>query len=539
MLYLEKGHFGPDWLRDILGMNDDKFAVWRAERALASLLADGELIPGVPKEEQLTKAWIALDSHKGPEWKRAVRASRSEQNLRRFTHWVGFPFGDLVGVNEGEMIWFGLKGLFAEASRQGRLDEFFAKYPEFEVRSAAVRGLSDPKERETAIDTELYYQSLDKFVEEPFQRQVMDMENERDRLRGMEQTEAVRDQIDVIEGELRVLRDEKSRRRDVLDNAFPFRETILSLNRSPRDRALRQIRSGWYDIQREEDEPFEAFLTRQETFLSQFPAQEDTLRYEADWAALEQESILLKIATNRARNRAFADNDFERARTLADDRDAALEEIHERGRVLISRRDVERYLGSFSEPKTPQEREFLNADAIFDLWMTLVSSGTPFTGREKASISEYFRSLPEIQKYYPLSAVDLEALTTEQRFALMRRRDFWSTYYSIRDAPTQLDYLRTMKPELDRANALLGMPPIDILDIDPYPPEASGDPLFDHIRQTSALNRQRELEEDETLSAEERAELERLMVLLGDDPDATTLTANDVNRYIRPFAIQE
>jgi hypothetical protein len=29
------------------------------------------------------------------------------------------------------------------------------------------------------------------------------------------------------------------------------------------------------------------------------------------------------------------------------------------------------------------------------------------------------------------------------------------------------------------------------------------------------------------------------MAMLGDDPDATTLTGDDVNRYIRPFAIQE
>lgn len=536
-LYLERGHFSLDWLNNLLGLGKDEGAVWRAERALASLVATGELVPGAPKEEQITKAMIAADSHRGPEWKKAVKASRAEENLRRMTAWLGFPFGDLIAVNEGEMIWFGLKGMYSEYARQGRIAEFFEKYPEFKVRSATVRGLSDPEEREKAIDTELYYTSLEDYVYKPFESTVVEIENERHRLRGMEQSQAVRDQLKLLDDELGQIREVQSTRRDELDRAFPYRAAELSLNQSPRERALRQVRTAWFDIDRGDEEEYDVWIQRREDFLGQFPAVENDAEHELELWDLEKQSILVKLEANRARNLAFADNDFDKAREFAADRDGQLEQIHAQAEQLITRKDVETYLGSFSEPPTPQQREFEFADATHDLWFSLLAG--PFTSREKAAISAYFRSLPEIQKFYPLDAVDLDALTLEQRLAIMTRKEFWRTYNSIRDINTQRDFLRAKKPEVDAANRLLGLPPLEILDIDPFPPEASGDPLFDHIRMMSALNRRRELEADESLTAEERRELEQLIAMLGDDPEDVALTAEDVDRYLNPYSMPD
>ena len=539
MLYLEKGHFSLGWLNDILGMSEDDFGVWRAERALVSLLADGELIPGATQEEQITKAMIAADSHQGPEWKKAIKASRAETNLRRLTHWIGFPMGDITMVNEGEMIWFGLKGLYSEYARQGRIAEFYDKYPEFQLRAATVRGLSDPKEREAAIDTELYYESRDRYVNAPFEEVITDIEAERDRLHQMEQNQIVRDQLEVIDAQLGEIKQEKARRLAEVERAFPYRDLGNSLNRSPRERALRQARDAWFEIQREDVEEYDAFLSRREAFLDQFPDVDDNALHELDLWEPEKAAILIRIKANRDRETAFAQNDFDRAREIAADRDAALEQVHAGVQQMITRQDVERYLGSFSDPHTPQQREFEQADAIFDFWMSLVGEGTSFTGREKAAISDYFTSLPEIQRYYPLEALDLENLSYDQRLALMTRRDFWRTYNSIRDANVQLDYLYQMKPAVDAANRLLGMPPVEILDIPPYPAESSGDPLFDHIRMMGALNRRRELEDDESLTPEERQELEQLLATLGDSLDDQALTADDVNRYIQPFSMPD
>ncbi len=538
-LYVEKGHFSPGWLRDLLGLEDDQWAVWRADRAMASLVATGELIPGAPKEEQLEKAWIALDTRAGPEWKKAVKASQAETNLRRLTYWIGFPFGDVVGVNEGERIWFGLKAIYAEYSRRGKLDEFFEKYPEFELRTATVRGLSDPEEREKAVDTELYWQSIDQYVEKPFEKAVMDLENERSRLQELTQSQPVRDQLAVLRDELRSIRDEQEKRREELDRAFPFRAKELSINRNPRGRALAGIRNEWFDIERGEGEDFDAFLFRREEFLSQFPTVSDTVAYEDMWQQIETQFMQVRIVAARQRDLAFQKDDFDEAQRIADARDTALEELHEQAREVIARRDVERFLATFAWPKTEAQQEFETADALKDLWFSLTSSGSPFTRRERGAISAYFRSMPVIQKYFPVEALDLADLSLEQRFAIMRRKDFWSNYFSIRDNRTQIDYARMMKPELDEANRLLGLPPLEIIDIEPYPVESSGDPLFNHIQMMAAINRREDIDEDEQLTEEEREELEKLMSEVGLAEADTALTDADVSRFLRPYSVED
>nr|MCH8065858.1 hypothetical protein [Chloroflexota bacterium] len=538
-LFLEKGHFGPKLLRDILGLDDDRFAVWRAERAMSSLVLTGELIPGAPKEEQLQKAWIAIKTHKGPEWRKAVKASLSESNLRKFTSYIGFPLGDIVGVNEGELVWFGLKAIFGEASRNGDLDEFFEKYPEFEIRSATVRGLDDPQARQEAIDTELYYQGIDRYVERPFEKAVMDLEQERDRIQVLTQTQPVRDQLSVLNAELRTIREEKERRRGELDIAFPFRERELSLNRNPRGRALVQIRTDWFAIEREEGEEFDQFLFRREEFLSQFPTVTDVIEYERLWQEMETQFMLTRITTSRERDLAFENNDFARAGRLADERDVILTELHNQARGLISRRDVESFLATFAWPKTPAQREWEQADALKDLWFTLTARGSPFTSRERGAISAYFRSLPIMQKYFPLEVTELADLTIEQRFAILRRKDFWSTYFGFRDGKTQLDYAHMMKPVVDEANRLLGLPPLTIIDIAPYPVEASGDPLFDHIEMAAALHRREGIDEDEQLSDEEREELERLLATVNLGDDEPTLTSDDISRFLAPYSVED
>jgi hypothetical protein len=538
-LYVEKGHFSPGWLRDLLGLEEDQWTTWRADRAMASLVATGELIPGASKEEQLEKAWIALDTQAGPEWKKAVKASQAETNLRRLTYWIGFPFGDVVGVNEGERIWFGLKAIYSEYSRRGKLDEFFKKYPEFELRTATVRGLSDPEEREKAVDTELYWQSIDKYVEKPFEKAVMDLENERSRLQELTQSQPVRDQLAVLRDELRSIRDEQETRREELDRAFPFRAKEISINRNPRGRALAEIRNAWFDIERGEGEDFDAFLFRREEFLSQFPTVTDTIAYEDMWQQIETQFMQIRIVAARQRDLAFQKDDFDEAQRIADERDTALEQLHKQAREVIARRDVERFLATFAWPKTEAQQEFEIADALKDLWFSLTSRGSPFTSRERGAISAYFRSMPVIQKYFPVEVLDLDDLSLEQRFALMRRKDFWSTYFSLRDNRTQVDYARMMKPELDEANALLGLPPLEIIDIEPYPVESSGDPLFSHIQMMAAINRREDIDEDEQLTDEEREELEKLMAEVGLAEADTALTDADVSRFLQPYTVAD
>src|SRR5581483_6885871 len=107
--------------------------IYRSERALASLVATGDIEP--------EDAWEALRTHSGPAWEQAVKAADSEKFLSDFTGWLGFR---VVGAQQGELIRLGEQSLYSKAAASGQLEDFFDKYPEFEIQQVATKGLSDP-----------------------------------------------------------------------------------------------------------------------------------------------------------------------------------------------------------------------------------------------------------------------------------------------------------------------------------------------------------------------------------------------------------
>lgn len=538
--YEQRGFFSKGLMGDILGLSPGKFDIYRAERALWALATTGELLPGKTKEEQVEAAWLALDSHTGPAWKNAVKAAESETFLSRFTSYIGFPAGPVSGLQEGEWIWLGLKAAQAEAGRRNKLDEFYEKYPEFEIRSAIVKGISDPKEKEAAIDTELYYQSLDKMVERPYATAVQQLSDELEELRNVEQTVEVREQIDLIETQLGAIEEEKSEVRDWIDAAYPYREKERSLNRDPRERALNGLRDQWYDISWDKagGEPYEVYQARQQAFLDSLPEGQDPVTQEEMWHELAKESILIKIGSSLAIDQAIKDERFDDVDRLFEERDDALAGLHTDAEQVITRRDFLRYMASFADRRTPEEQEFEQADATFDLWKSLVSSDSPFTSREKASVNAYFRSLPEIQKYFPFDAIqNWNQTPIEVRQAIMTRREFWRTYHAIADDRTKLDYYYTMKDQIDESNAILGIPSARPIEATFIPPEYNSDPLFAHVELMASLQQSQTMREQSDLTVEERENLSNLLISYGaDDETFGGMSAEEADTYMNLVA---
>jgi hypothetical protein len=540
--YAQRGYFSHGLMGKILGLEPNKFDVYRAERALWTLSVTGELLPGKTKEEQVQAAWLALDSHSGPAWKNAVKAAESETFLSRFTGYIGFPAGPVTGVNEGEFIWLGLKAAQGEAARRGELDKFYEKYPEFEVRSAVVKGISDPKEKEAAVDTELYYQSIDKLVDRPYAPAVDTLTDELESLRNVTQSQPVRDQIDLINTQLRAIEEEKSGIRDMIDAAYPNRDKTRSLNRDPEERALAGLRDQWYDIRwdKASGEPYEAFQARQAAFIAGLPQNPDPTMQEEIWHELAKESTLIKIGYSLKIDDAVKHDDFDAVTRLTEERDTKLELLHQDADQAITQRDFLRYMASFAERKTPEEQAFERANGLFDLWMSLVSGGSLFTSREKSSISAYFRSLPEMQTYFPLESVSLSVLSLDQKQAIMTRRNFWKTYHAISDSKTKLDYFYMARDDLERANALLGLPTPSPIEATFLPPEYTSDPLFGHMELMTALNQYQVMQDPSSgLSPTDQERLSQLLTSYGGEEDAFgSLSPDEANSYLDLVAPQ-
>jgi len=546
--YTEKGYFSIPFLGRALNLEPDRFDIYRAERATWALAATDDLLPGEPHDVQAKAAMLAVRDHKGKAWATAVRAAEGEDFLRMATSYIGFPFGGFKGMQEGERIWYGLRGAYSEYAEEGKIDEFFEKYPEFQVRTAVVRGLSDPDAKRRAIDTSLFYDDVEKIVEAPYATQIARIQSELTTLAHLTQTDSVREQVSFLKKELGAIRVEQKGLRTLVENMYPYRDTTISLRHPPRDYALRAVDDEWYALSTtwyESDgdalADFESLEEAQEAWLSQFPAYGTGGSYtEKDWQDAFNDYANLTLKYGKAMQSAARDEEWELRDSLKEEMNAKLEAAHERWAQGLSRRDVESYLASRKRPKTPEEVEFLYARDLREMWMSLVARGSPFTSREKGDISDFFRSMPVIQKHYPFKAAPLENFTIEQRFAMFRRDEIWDRYYAFSDPGVAVDFMKVVGEELNTINEFLGLPPMRLIDYRQPPPElGAGDPFLALMQMRLAILREAGLEED-AKEGEEPMDAETLQyyseLLAADPDDPSPLSTSDVDWLIAQWA---
>lgn len=473
-IFSSVGRFSKGFLANILGLSPDRFDTYRRERALAALVADGS----ITSED----AQNALFTHSGPAWNKAVKASESEQFLTEFTGYLGFR---LAGSLKGENIIIGQKALYSKAAAEGGLSSFYEKYPEYQVYKLAVRGLSDPVEQQKELETQLYYRDLESYVNQPYQKTLDTLQNEIASIRGQEtliQTD--NEQIQFFNDNIAAIKDEQQRVREMLDRAYPNRTKEPSVRMPPKERALRQAAEGWYDLQQGQgegvaaDETYEDFLARRDTWLRQFPAR-GLDQDESDWEQLFVSYRQTTAKYNLMINKAYNEGDFDKGAALQEERDALIEAIHEQSEQRVTRYDVEYYLAQFQRRATPAEVEFNDARAMWGLWMSLVTDGSPLNSTQKAAVSAYFRAQPLLRKHYNASTIDIRLLNGDQLVALARRNEILDHYYGLGTDDAKIDYMRSVAGEYNEANSLLGLPPALIVDARPDPPHYRfGDPSW-------------------------------------------------------------
>lgn len=583
--YTNGGFFSKSFLGRIMGLSNERFDEYRSERALWSMVAQGDA--------ESDKAWAAMLNHTGPIWREAVRRSQGEQFLREFT---GSVFARVTPISEGELkLKLAEKAAYNQAQLGGpdAMAQFQKHFPEYSGYQAAVKGLSDPEDRQSAVETELYYKNIAKYAEQPYQLRLDRLNGAIDQLTNQTQTEATRNQMGVLKTQRAALNLEKKGIRATLEKAFPNREKDLSINRDPYDRAMAMVRSDFYGIADDETPltddqialvrrvilndnpkskdvadmrklaedqaakdniPYKDLQSMQNAYLAQFPSKEagadPTL-----WHQLTVDSLTTKMNYGLMMNQAIENEDFDKYRKLQTAKNGALDAIHDKAMGQVTRWDVENYLNRFERPKSPQETQFEDANNLFDMWMSLVGDKSVLSSDQKNAVSAYFRSRPEIKAHYYSSTLPLLkdgvtpltisgkndnlgglkptkelGMTPEQTYALMRRREIWRTYYDMDNDQAQMDYMHTVQNELTHLNATLGMGKIQMLDYQGIPPYAAlgdGGGEFRHSPDQKAELAQ--ILQMQGLSAKERADLESLVM----QKNPGTLSHAEIDREIQ------
>lgn len=464
-LFSSVGHFSRQFLSNILGLDENRFGIYRRERALATLVATGKVTP--------EDADAALLSHSGPAWKAATKAAEGEKFLSDLTGFLGFR---VAGSLKGEQIIRGERALYSRAAANGTLDQFFETYPEYQTYKLAVRGLSDSQEQQGEIETQMYYRDIETYVNQPYQKTLDEIEVEMDTIRSKDTlTEIDKEQLMFLNDNVQAIKEEQRTVREELERAYPNRSQEASLRMPPKERALRTISDGWYALEMGPDETYDDFQSRRADWLRQFPSR--TLEQgEQDWQELFVAYNQTNAKYNLLINKAYNKGDFDKGESLSEERDALLESIHETATARVSRYDVEHYLAQFQRTATPAEVEFNDASNMFELWMSLVRDGSPLTNQQQAAVSAYFRAQPILQKHYNVSTIDLRTLNGDQIVALARRKEILSHYYGLGTDDAKIDYMRSVSFEYNEYNRMLGLPPVLIIDARPEPPNQRFDP---------------------------------------------------------------
>ena len=102
-----------------------------------------------------------------------------------------------------------------------------------------------------------------------------------------------------------------------------------------------------------------------------------------------------------------------------------------------------------------------------------MGDGSPLTSKQKAAVSAYFRTQPLLRTHYNAATIDLRSLNMQQLQALARRREIKAHYNNLRTNAAKVDYMQAVRNEYDAANAILGLPPVSVLDYRPAPPTST------------------------------------------------------------------
>lgn len=466
--YTNHGVFSWQFLGQILGINDKtSLDQYRIEKALAANVADGTT--------SVDDAWQALKTNQGPAWDQAQKAADSAKFLQDMTGWLGFR---ATGTSHGDNILLGQKALYSKAAADGDLTTFFNKYPGYSVSRAVSKGLSDPVAQQQMIDTQMYFADIDKLVKQPYQRSLDELNGRIARIRAQDViTQTDEQQITFYNKEIGSIKDQQAGIQKMIDNVYPNAKKDPSLFTMPQERAVLMAASRWYDIKQGEGagvpatETYADFQARQQQFLNSFPAHSD--QTDTVWQSLGQDFMLTTTQYNMSINLAAQKGDWAKVDKLVNDRNDALTNIHSAATKVVSRQDLEQYLSQVSHQKTPAELDFNSAKSLYNYWMATVSTQSPLSAAQKSAVSAYFRAQPLMQKYYNAATIDLYALDANGKSAVARRDVLLKQYNALASNDAQIDFMKQHEQEINYANQVLGLPPMDIVDFRPQPPDVA------------------------------------------------------------------
>lgn len=488
------GNLPLNKLQRILGVPDDKWDTYRIDRSLQSayVLESRKLHSEEDRKELLRQYVQGAYDKSGPLWQKARKLASNEAGLRWLTSWA---MGSAVSIYpEGEQMMRALDVLYRQYAKDGRLDEFFDRWPEYQLRQVAQAGYlegADARRQEAA--TSLFWYDLGVAMDQ--------REKELDPIRAaITAVQSDEKFFNTKTGRLyrdMFLREQSQYLQKWQDeiNAIYARYADVDKTPSPRHdpftRALMSLRNEYYDMRLEDflpegvardkatpeqiDAADAALEDARERFVMSLPVPRLDPRTKFIWAVENQSTRLLtgvRIAT--AQKRQPDKNLGTQIREWTEERDLRQDALLEAAKRTVSRYDFEQFLHRDAEPPSAvqklweQAREEMNTYmAMADLQLEPVGVTVLKTKVRRQTETErirelrkaYWESHPLLERFYGNEPIDFT--TVEAAAAYARLREIYSEYFE-KSGMERLDYVYSVREELDEILDNLGLPGVDL-----------------------------------------------------------------------------
>jgi hypothetical protein len=456
-----------------LGMDDDQVDRYRVDRAMVDMiLVELESITDQDERDELVSDYLhAMDDPASPLWKKARDFASKEYGLRSLTSWLVMP-GMLYPESRYK------NNLLTEARKQyaenDQLDEFYERYPEYQLRQVAVRNFDSIEERDKALHRALFNldmgeaQAAHAISQSEYNLIMKELNNDPEFFT----SKTGRMYYDIIKEEYgsRVREDQKLI--DQIWGTYGYALDTPSYQRNPRERALFIMSEEYWDIDMEDflpsgkttdtasDEEIFAALERmgdaRDEFVNKLPARrqdgnawfKENVRYYALGASAKQKSSEL-ADENKWDER---DKLWERTRAEQDD-------ITDHVRSMISRSEFLSWLDRNKEP--PSELQALWSEATEQM-SVYKAMGPNELNWPKEVRRQYWNENPLLQMFFGNEPSPWDTALPMETWELYARLMDIRTHYYDKPGFRQLDYLSTVSDELNDILVALNLPPVEV-----------------------------------------------------------------------------
>ncbi len=468
-------HLPENKLKQILGLNDDEFDLYRTQRVMGNQVGI-YMKQGHSIEERKAfshQMLVEMFARKGKLWDNARKIGKHEAGLAVVT---GYLFGMPVRqYPNGEDTSRGIQELYRQVQEDSRKEgsgdmtaAFTEMFPEIEIRNAALAIFDGTDKQDSEIAGALFAQNLSK-VHGKYDQRITDLNAVVNSLtkQGKLKTAEGRRGVDILEAQRNALTEQRSLEIDDLDKTYTDRNQDPSLSRTPRTRAMQMLEKDYYALETPENATsldVQKQRTQQAAFIKGLTTDQS---YSPFGSAINHYATTKSF--DRKITAAYDAGDREAAQKLIEERQNFVKSGTEDVKARITQKEFRAYLDRNKRVPNTQELEYDQAKDQMSEYFAIKDRGGElgYSSKETAALAgAFWDAHPLLKKYYG-NGVSVRVDSYEDIARYDRMEIIWENFYSLEGgSQARIDYLAMTLDELNALRRHFGLPPIKIED--PY-----------------------------------------------------------------------